>query len=1167
MAVWRSGSDHSGGSRSFWTVVATWLSWIIVFSSVAYPAFAQETPAKIEVLSLNQQLREQASPAAVIKLLQRRRARIEQLMRESPASVRSVMLESSDVRQLAALAPAAVSLVEKEGQWSGPLELLAEDDFDHNRSITHWRVHTAKGPVELFFAHGAPLVKATCSPRVTVTGIGTTSRVAVDAVVALSSSPPVCSTKGVQHVAVILLTMPSAKTFPTGFDAAYFQELFFANSGYSLNTYWDESSYRQTSATGQVFGPFALPNDFNCTDNDNLAVAAIQAATSVDFTQFDRVALIFPVQTCSYGGLGTIGCWETLVPNQNISIAWLPIFPYQQTSNYIGTVTHETGHNLGLNHSNTLDYGSVPVGAFDETGSNTEYGDPFSVMGQVWTVDGTQKIFGQYDAEHKSLDLDWLDLSDGGYQEVVASGSFTLLPFESSSGLRALRVLRDPIEGGWLWLEYRQPIGQVDSTFSFLTDLNEPTAVFDGALVHVEYPGLDPLHTYLADLNAVAQPNDFYNAPLTSGQTWSDPYSPLTLSVSNADSNGLSATVTYDPPCATLSLSGSPFPASGASGSIAVTAPSSCSWAAVTRTNWITLNGTASGHGNGTVNFTVASSPGGTLQRNGYIAVQRQSLQVIQAGTGAVVLGASPSFGTGKSATMTFSFSDPHGFAGISSANINVSSLANPSLDACSMFVDRASGTLLLLNDLGTQYLSPLNLTAPGTSASNSQCTVSAGGSSISGSGNKLQITLQLTFASSFVGSHNVVATVSDSTLGPSNPLQVATWVVPLNNSGIPSVLLNPASVDFGNRPIGNQSLPSLVTLSNSGTGLLHISSISIAGGSIADFSQSNNCGSTVAAGASCTVQVSFTPSATGNSSASLLITDSAGGSPQSVSLTGSGGTIPVASVNPSNLIFASQGVGTKSSASGITFSNSGSDGLAISGISLTGNNAADFAQTNNCGSSLAAGASCNISVIFSPSEAGSRLGAISIADNASGSPQIIDISASATDFVVASADGTTSATVSAGQTATYHLQLAAENGFSGSVSLACSDAVPLSSCMPSQAGPIALNGAAVPFSVQVSTTGLPVTASGTIGEFPGGGLLPLLLSLALALFGAIRRAQWKAGLCSAIVLVCFSFGGCGGGGGSSPAPRVTPAGTYQITVNASASGVTRPIVLTLKVQ
>ncbi|HEX4485117.1 MAG TPA: choice-of-anchor D domain-containing protein, partial [Terriglobales bacterium] len=1050
MAVARSCPDCPGrGSK--WSAFFRGLLGIIALCAAAA---AQDLPAKI--ISLNQQLRGQASPAAVTKILQQRRVAVEQLMRDSPAWVRSVMLKPGETAQLAAVSPEAASLVEKEGEWSGPLEMLAEDDFDHHRSITHWRVRTAKGPVELFFAHGAPAAKATCSPKITVAGVGTEKAVAVDSVVALSNSPPACSTKGVQRVAVILLTMPSATTFPSGFDSNYFQQLFFSNSGYSLNTYWDESSYGQTSATGQVFGPFALTADYSCTDNDSLANAAIMAASTVDFTQFDRVALVFPVQTCSYGGLGTIGCWETIVPSQNISVAWLPVFPYQQTSNYVGTVTHELGHNLGLNHANTLDHDTYAVGAFDDVGSNTEYGDPFSVMGQVWTSDGQQKIFGQYDAPHKSLDLDWLDLSDGDFQEVVASGSFTLMPFESSSGLRALRVLRDPALGGWMWLEYRQPLGQVDSTFNFLTDVNEPTSIFDGALVHLENAGLDPLHSYLVDFSAVAQPNDFYNAPLLSGQTWSDPYSPLTLSIGGADSSGMSATVTYDQTCAVLGLTGTPIASGGGGGSISVTAPSNCSWAATTRTGWITLTGATSGAGNGTVNFTAPASPGGTLQRDGYITIERQSIKVTQAGTGPLVVGATPALGTGLDAHMTFTFRNPRGQANISSATINISDLANPSVDACSLFIDHASSTISLLNDSGTQYLTPLNFADEGNSVANSQCEVAATGSSITGSGNVLQIALQITFDADFVGAHNVVATVADTTTGVSNPIQVATWMVPVIGSGPVMALLDPSALDFGNRPVGSPSLPSPVTLTNSGAGILQISSIWIDG--TTDFTQTNNCGSSLAPGSSCTVQVTYTPSATGISESSLLVVDSAVGSPQSVALSGSGGMIPVATVNPASVIFGSQDIGTRSSPSTITFSNTGSDVMSIVDIAIVGNNADDFSQTNNCGSSLAAGSSCNISVVFKPTDGGSRLGAILISDSASGSPRSISLSGTASDFQIGSSEGNPAATVSAGQTATYHLQLNPENGFTGNVTIACSDSVPLSSCT-AQTGSIAVAG------------------------------------------------------------------------------------------------------------
>jgi hypothetical protein len=367
-------------------------------------------------------------------------------------------------------------------------------------------------------------------------------------------------------------------------------------------------------------------------------------------------------------------------------------------------------------------------------------------------------------------------------------------------------------------------------------------------------------------------------------------------------------------------------------------------------------------------------------------------------------------------------------------------------------------------------------------------------------------------------------------------------------------VLLDPASLDFGNRSLGSASAPSPVTLTNSGDGSLHISSIAIDG--TTDFSQTNNCGSTLAAAASCTVQVTFTPSVTGVDEASLLVTDSAGGSPQSVTLSGSGGTIPVASVTPASVIFGSQDVGTRSAASVIAFSNKGSDVLAITDIAISGNNADDFTQTNNCGGSLAAGASCNISVVFAPTGGGSRIASILISDNAPGSPRSINVSGTASDFLLAGVQGNQTATVTAGQTATYHLELTPENGFSGNVTIACSDAAPLSSCTASQSGPFSVNGDAVDFTLQVSTTGTAKTAG-----------LSLLLPLAAFAFIACVRRPWRKAATSAFLL-CLFFTSCGGGSSSAPpAPKVTPVGSYMITVNATAAGVTHPIHLTLNVQ
>src|SRR5207249_3349017 len=81
------------------------------------------------------------------------------------------------------------------------------------------------------------------------------------------------------------------------------------------------------------------------------------------------------------------------------------------------------------------------------------------------------------------------------------------------------------------------------------------------------------------------------------------------------------------------------------------------------------------------------------------------------------------------------------------------------------------------------------------------------------------------------------------------------------------------------------------VTLSNTGSAALSITSIAITGTNSGDFRQTNNCGSSLAAGSSCAINVTFTPAATGTRSATLTVTDNASNSPQTVSLTETGAT------------------------------------------------------------------------------------------------------------------------------------------------------------------------------------------------------------------------------------------------------------------------------------
>jgi len=131
--------------------------------------------------------------------------------------------------------------------------------------------------------------------------------------------------------------------------------------------------------------------------------------------------------------------------------------------------------------------------------------------------------------------------------------------------------------------------------------------------------------------------------------------------------------------------------------------------------------------------------------------------------------------------------------------------------------------------------------------------------------------------------------TIADNASG--SPQSVA-----LSDSGTtasaPVVSLSPTSLSFGNHQVNTTSSARIVTLTNSGDAALTIKGIGLSGPNSGDFHQQNTCpssSSTLAAGASCAISVTFTPKAESNFSASLSIADNASGSPQSVTLSGTG--------------------------------------------------------------------------------------------------------------------------------------------------------------------------------------------------------------------------------------------------------------------------------------
>jgi hypothetical protein len=198
-----------------------------------------------------------------------------------------------------------------------------------------------------------------------------------------------------------------------------------------------------------------------------------------------------------------------------------------------------------------------------------------------------------------------------------------------------------------------------------------------------------------------------------------------------------------------------------------------------------------------------------------------------------------------------------------------------------------------------------------------------------------------------------------------------------------------PMALNFGTEAVGVTSAPLTTTLTNSGTASLSITSEAIMGADAGDYLiTANTCGTSLAAGASCTVTMTFTASTTGTRSAVLAFTDASANSPQNVALTGVGSTSN-ATISPASLAYSAQLINTASTAQQATLTNTGSVSITISKIATTG----PYSQTNNCGTTLAANASCTISVTFTPTKSGTQTGTLSVTDNAPNSPQTVALS------------------------------------------------------------------------------------------------------------------------------------------------------------------------------
>ncbi len=236
------------------------------------------------------------------------------------------------------------------------------------------------------------------------------------------------------------------------------------------------------------------------------------------------------------------------------------------------------------------------------------------------------------------------------------------------------------------------------------------------------------------------------------------------------------------------------------------------------------------------------------------------------------------------------------------------------------------------------------------------------------------------------------VVTYSDSATGSPN-------TVALTGTGVAgaTLSLSSTSLTFPATAIGSTSTAQVVTLTNTGTSpITFTAATTITGSGASSFLRSaNTCVNPLPAGSTCTNSFEFDPTTAGALSATVTYSDNATGSPNTVTLSGTGGAGPTLSLSSNSLTFPSTAVDSTSAAQVITLTNTGTSPVTFTAsTTITGSGAGSFLRSaSTCVSPLAAGASCTNSFEFKPTAAGTAAAVVTYSDNATGSPNTVALS------------------------------------------------------------------------------------------------------------------------------------------------------------------------------
>jgi hypothetical protein len=303
--------------------------------------------------------------------------------------------------------------------------------------------------------------------------------------------------------------------------------------------------------------------------------------------------------------------------------------------------------------------------------------------------------------------------------------------------------------------------------------------------------------------------------------------------------------------------------------------------------------------------------------------------------------------------------------------------------------------TVALVNS-GTAPLTVGTVALGGADASQFGTATSTCGASIApGTG----CTVDVRFQPTTTGAKGASLAFTDNAAGSPHLVTLSGTATPGAPTPAPFASVAPAVVVFGNQMVGQTSGTKTVTLTNVGGAGLNAPAVTLAGDNAGDFAiTNNNCTGTLAANASCTVTVTFTPSASLTRVATLVFTDNAANTPQSVALVGVG-TAPAALLSTTGEDLGGWDLGTTSDPLTVQVTNIGNSGLTFSNVALSGPAASDYTLQpgGTCTGTLAPATTCTANVTVTPSIAGVRAATLAFSDNAPTNPQTVALTATGT--------------------------------------------------------------------------------------------------------------------------------------------------------------------------